>query len=148
MTKLEKILEDWKNESSFGNDLENATLNTAILHAKYIEMLAHEKLIKKKLEQEFDILLKNKWLWYNGKMTKEQMDALGWSYEDPLSGLKILKGEMEHYYKSDKDIIAHEAKIELAITTISTLEEIINTLRWRHSAIKNIIEIRKFEAGV
>jgi len=109
-------------------------------------LLSIYKLQLKKKEGEFNILLKNKWLWYNGKLSKPQIDALGWEY-DALNGLKILKGEMDYYYNSDPHIQEAKARIDYFKTTIDTLEEIINTLRWRHSVVKNMIDWRRFESG-
>jgi hypothetical protein len=95
---------------------------------------------------EFKVLLKKKWLWYNGKLTKDQIDELGWEY-DALNGLKVLKGEMDYYYNSDPHIQEAEARIEYIKTIKETLEEIINNIRWRHSSIKNAIDWRRFESG-
>ena len=92
------------------------------------------------------ILLKNKWLWYNGKMPQERMDELGWSY-DPLDGLKIMKGEMDYYYDSDPDIQKSEEKIAYWKTVIDTLTDIVDSLKWRHQTVGNIIRWKTFEAG-
>ena len=92
-------------------------------------------------------MLKQKWLWYNGKLTKEQIDEFGWSY-DPLDGLKILKGEMDYYYDSDIHIQEAQARIELLKVQIETLKEILENIKWRHQTIKNMIEWRKFTSGV
>ena len=78
---------------------------------EYLSLLSTTKLQLKKSEHQQKILLRDKWLWYNGKMSKEKMDALGWTY-DPTDGLKILKGEMDYYYNSDLDIQKSEEKIQ------------------------------------
>ena len=100
----------------------------------------------KKAEMEQKTLLKKKWLYYNGKMTQEQIEKEGWDF-DPFEGLKVLKGEMDYYYDADSDIQKSEEKITYFKTYIETLTEIINVLKWRHSTIKNIIDWRRFEAG-
>ena len=109
-------------------------------------MLSVTKLQLKRKDMEFKVLLKNKWLWYNGKMSRDQIDQLGWEY-DALNGLKVLKGEMDYYYNSDPHIQEAQAKIDYLKTLIETLEEIINNIRWRHSTIKNMIDWRRFESG-
>lgn len=147
MIALEKILEMWKADSEIDDiRLDEASKKSASLHSKYLELLTIYKLQLKKKEAEFDILLKNKWLWYNGKLSKQEINNLGWEY-DALNGLKILKGEMDYYYNSDPHIQESKARIDYFKTTIDTLEEIINTLRWRHSVIKNMIDWRRFESG-
>lgn len=147
MLNLEEVLKMWTKDSEIDDlRLDEASKKTASLHAKYLEMLSVTKLQLKRKDMEFKILLKNKWLWYNGKMSRDQIDQLGWEY-DALNGLKVLKGEMDYYYNSDPHIQEAQAKIDYLKTLIETLEEIINNIRWRHSTIKNMIDWRRFESG-
>jgi len=144
---LEQILEMWKKDCVIDNiRLDDASKQTAAMHSKYLEILTLNKLSLKRKEADFKILLKNKWLWYNGKLSKQEIDDLGWEY-DALNGLKVLKGDMDYYYDSDPHIQEANAKIDYLKTTIDTLEEIINNIRWRHSTIKNMIDWRRFESG-
>ena len=144
---LDQILEMWKKDSVIDDiRLDEASKDGAALHSKYLELLSINKLQLKRRDAEFKILLKNKWLWYNGKLTRDQIDQLGWEY-DALNGLKILKGEMDYYYDADPHIQEANARIDYLKTMISTIEEIINNIRWRHSTIKNMIDWRKFESG-
>ena len=91
-------------------------------------------------------LLKDKWLYYNGKMSQEEIEVRGWDY-DPFDGLKVMKGDMDYYYDSDKDIQKSEEKITYYKTLVETLQEIVETLRWRHQTIGNIIKWKQFENG-
>jgi len=109
--------------------------------------LSVSRLQLKRKEAEYHTLLKDKWMWYNGKMTKDEIDARGWDY-DPLNGLKVLKGDMDYFYNSDEHIQTAKMKIDYLKELVSTLEEIISNIRWRHQNIKNIIEWRKFTSGI
>jgi hypothetical protein len=100
----------------------------------------------KQYQYKYDTLLKNKWLWYNGKMSQEQIQELGWS-DDPLDGLKIMKNDLQLFYNSDKDIQELNAKIEYLKVTIEYLKECMQNITWRHQTIKNTIDWRKFMAG-
>ena len=91
-------------------------------------------------------LLKQKWLYYNGKMSQEEIEKTGWDY-DPFDGLKIMKGEMDYYYDSDTEIQQSEEKIQYWKTLIDTLTEIVDNLKWRHQTIGNMIRWRQFESG-
>jgi hypothetical protein len=145
--RLDDILEMWKKDSVIDeNNLDATSIDSAKLHSKYLELLSITKLQCKRKEMEFKILLKDKWLWYNGKMTKEEQDERGWGY-DPLNGLKILKGEMEHFYNSDTHIQAVQGQIEYLKTLIDTLTDIMDNIKWRHTNIKNIIDWRRFTSG-
>jgi c-di-GMP-related signal transduction protein len=147
MLNLEDVLKMWAKDSEIDDlRLDEASKKTASLHAKYLEMLSVSKLQLKRRDMEFKVLLRDKWLWYNGKMPKEDIEQRGWKY-DALNGLKILKGEMDYYYNSDPHIQESQAKIDYLKTLIETLEEIINNIRWRHSTIKNMIDWRRFESG-
>jgi len=144
---LESVLEMWKKDSEIPQyNLDETSRQTPTLHAKYMEFMSIARLQLKKAEMEQKSLLKKKWLYYNGKMTQEQIELEGWDF-DPFEGLKVLKGEMDYYYDADSDIQKSEEKITYYKTYIETLTEIINVLKWRHSTIKNIIDWRRFEAG-
>ena len=144
---LESVLEMWKKDSEIPQyNLDETSRQTPTLHAKYMEFMSIARLQLKKAEMAQKTLLKKKWLYYNGKMTQEQIEKEGWDF-DPFEGLKVLKGEMDYYYDADSDIQKSEEKITYYKTYIETLTEIINVLKWRHSTIKNIIDWRRFESG-
>ena len=147
MLDLESILKEWKEDCVIGqHKLDDVSMNTPNLHAKYLQYLSLTKLQYKRAENAQLTLLKQKWLYYNGKMSQEEILASGWE-PDPFNGLKILKGEMEYYYNADPEIQRSVEKIEYYKTIISTLTDIVDNLKWRHQTIGNIIKWRQFEAG-
>ena len=144
---LEMILQEWKQDSQLEyNKLDVSSQETPRLHAKYLELYSNAKLKLKDAEFKQKILLKDKWLYYNGKMPVETVIEKGWN-PDPFDCLKILKGEMDYYYNSDPEIIASEGKIAYIKEVVDTLKEILDHVKWRHSTIKNMIDWKKFEAG-
>ena len=128
------------------NKLDEASRQAPLLHAKYLELISTYKLQLKKTEFEQKKLLKDKWLWYNGKMSQEEMEKKGWN-PDPFNGLKILKGEMDHYYDTDPEIQESELRIQYYKNVIDTLTEIISNVNWRHQTIGNMIMWKQFESG-
>ena len=132
------IIEDMK--------LDESSRQTPILHAKYLELLSTVKLQLKRAEFSQKTLLKQKWLYYNGKMDQETVVELGWD-PDPFNGLKILKGELDYYYDSDPEIQKSEEKIQYYKTLIETLTDILSNITWRNQTIKNMIEWKKFSSG-
>lgn len=148
MNNLQSILEMWKKDSVIDEmNLDESSRDSAKLHGKYLELLSVNRMKLKKAELEFKVLLKDKWLHYNGKMPKEQIDEKGWGY-DPLNGLTVLKGDMDYYYDSDPIIQEHQAKIQYLEEVCATLKEILENVKWRHQNIKNMIEWRKFTSGI
>ena len=145
---IEQVLEMWKEDSIIDDlKLDDTTIRMARIHSKYLELITIAKIRRKKKDLDYKTLLKNKWLYYNGKLSKEEIDIYKWEY-DPFGGLnKPLKGDMNYYYNSDIDIQKAQAALEYDKVLIETLEEIMSTIRWRHQNIGNIIKWRSFEAG-
>jgi hypothetical protein len=147
MIDLKNVLSMWAQDCIIDEmNLDEASRQTPMLHAKYLELYSLAKLQLKKAEMSQKSLLKEKWLYYNGKMTQEDISERGWEF-DPFDGLKVLKGDMDYYYDSDKDIQASEEKITYWKTVVETLHDIIDNLKWRHQNISNIIRWRQFESG-
>lgn len=146
---LNDILESWKKDSVIDEHaLDDVTIETSKLHAKYLEIFTLSKLQLRKKEMELEQIRKDKWLYYTGKMTQVEMDKRGWAY-DPFQGMsKPLKSEMEMYYSTDADIVKARSAIEYQKSIIDSLEEIMGNIRWRHTHIKNIIDFRKFTSGI
>jgi hypothetical protein len=76
------------------------------------------------------------------------MDSRKWEY-DPFDGMtKPMKSDMDMYYSTDDDLVKITAKIDYQKTIIETLEEIMGNIRWRHNAVKNILDFKKFTSGM
>ena len=84
---LEEVLNQWTIDSLIEKtDLDEVSRKTPALHAKYLSLLVNAKLKMKKQEMDQKTLLKEKWLWYNGKMTEEKIKEL---YPDLVNRYKI-----------------------------------------------------------
>ena len=148
MNNLQTILDMWKEDSIIDEmALDESSRQSAKLHGKYLELLSVNKLKLKKQEAEFKVLLKDKWLHYNGKMSQEEIDEKGWDYNH-LGGLTVLKGDMDYYYDSDPIIQKAKAAIDYTQEICDVLKEILENIKWRHQNIKNMIEWRKFTSGI
>ena len=147
MIDLESILKEWREDCEISqHQLDEVSRQTPSLHAKYLQYLALAKLQLKRSENSQKTLLKQKFLYYNGKMSQEEVLASGWDL-DPFNGLRMLKGEMDYYYDSDPEISKSEDRIVALKAQIDSLTDILNMIKWRHSTIKNMIDYRRFEAG-
>jgi len=147
MIDLDSVLKEWQEDCPISqHQLDEVSRQTPSLHAKYLQYLALAKLQLKRSENIQKTLLKQKFLYYNGKMSQEEILATGWDL-DPLNGLRMLKGEMEYYYDADPEIQKSEEKLTYYKTLIETLKDIVDTLKWRHQTVKNMIQWRMFEAG-
>ena len=144
---IDLIMEQWKTDCVIDPyKLDDTSRNTPMLHAKYLHLLSKAKLRYKNSQLQQKTLLLKKWKYYNGKMDQKEIVATGWDL-DPLSGLKVLKGDMDLYYDSDKEIQESEADIAYYKMMIDTLTDIVDSLKWRHQTIGNMIKWKQFEAG-
>lgn len=144
---LESIMKEWEDDCKIPqHQLDEVSRQTPSLHAKYLQVLSLTKLKLKRIENSQQNLLKDKWLYYNGKMDQDSILSKGWQ-PDPFNGLKILKGDMDYYYNSDPEIQEADEKVQYYKIIIQTLTEIVDSLKWRHQTIGNMIRWKQFEAG-
>mgnify|MGYP001202106427 FL=1 len=144
---LTRIQNEWEKDCVIDDiELDRSSLQIPKLHAKYASALSHKKLALIKYENELKDTLKDKWLWFSGKLSKEEIDDKGWEF-DPFNGLTVLKTDYDKFFDSDKDIRIINDKIEYLKVTIEFLSDVVSQLTWKHQTIKNIIEWRKFMAG-
>ncbi len=137
----------WKDDCVIDDiELDASSLEVPRLHAKYTELLSEKKLEVVRYERKMKELNKDKWLWYGGKMSREQIEEKNWDY-DPFDGLTVLKSDYDKFTGSDQDIQDLNDKLEYLRITVDVLTDIVSQITWRHQTIKNIIEWRKFMAG-
>ena len=62
---LEQLKEEWAKDCEVDDiELDKSSLEVPKLHAKYSDLLTSKVLTLKKYNQEYNELLKYKWLWY------------------------------------------------------------------------------------
>ena len=127
---LEEIQSMWKVDSVIDQiDLDKASLQTPSLHAKYLELLNEKRLSLKSYEVKYNQLLKKKWLWYTDKLSKEEIDELGWSY-GPFEGHEVIKQDYNYYFNADKDLSDMKLKVEYLTECVDCLKEMLNIITW------------------
>ena len=144
---LDELKKQWTEDCQIDDiELDNASLEVPKLHAKYQDLLTSKILVLKQYQNKYSELLKDKWLWYNGKMDEETVREKGWE-PDPFNGLKIMKNDMQIFFNADKDLQELNAKIEYLKVTVDFLKDCMQNITWRHQTIRNTIDWRKFMAG-
>lgn len=122
-------------------DLES--MKTPQIHNKYLIIFTDEKLILGKLKSDFNVLRKNKWLYYTGKLSLEQLNSFGWEPFD----LNILKSDIDKFLDSDDDIITLANKILLQQEKVNYIENVIKIINNRQWNIRSAIDWLKFTNG-
>ena len=124
-------------------DLDTESLKTPQLHNKYLIMHSQEKLKLEQLFSERKIKRRDKWLYYTGKMSEEQLRFHGWEPFD----LSILKTDVDRFIDADEDIIRLSAKIVLQEEVVTYLESVVKVISNRQWNIRAALDWIKFTQG-
>jgi hypothetical protein len=117
---------------------------TPQLHNKYLVMFMDEKLKLKRMNSELSVLRRNKWLYYTGRMSQEELTQFGW---EPFE-LNILKTEADDMIESDADYIKASEKVNFQEEKVNYLESVIKIVQNRQWQIRAMIDWLKFTQGV
>ena len=144
---LDDIKEMWKIDCEIDDiELDKSSLEVPKLHAKYSELLTDNSLRLKKLNLKYQVALRDKWMYFNGKMDDETIKEKGWNLA-PLDGLKVLKNDLHIFFNSDEELQRLNAQVEYYKEIDAFLKRCMENITWRHQTIKNTIVWRKFMAG-
>tara|TARA_Y100001937_G_scaffold26897_2_gene38517 strand:- start:8821 stop:9264 length:444 start_codon:yes stop_codon:yes gene_type:complete len=127
-----------------GAELDLESLRIPQLHNKYLNIFTDEKLELSAVEFKYNDLLRKKWEYYTGKMSQEDLDALGW---EPFQ-LNILKTDLEKYLSSDAELAKMKAKKVYQEQKLEYLTSILKAINNRQFHIRDAIAWRKFVNGV
>ena len=125
-------------------ELDIESMKTPQLHNKYLILFGDEKLILGKYTSDLNVLRRNKWLYYTGKLSREQLEDFGWEPFD----LNILKTDIDKFMDADEDIILLSNKILLQKEKVNYLEGVVKIINNRQWSIRSSIDWLKFTQGV
>ena len=125
-------------------ELDKESLITPQIHNKYLILFTDEKLITEKLEGDFKMMHRDKWLYYTGKMSQEELDERNWEPFD----LNILKTDIEKFLYADEDMIKLSHRLALQNEKVKYLESVIKIINNRQWYIRSAIDWMKFTQGV
>jgi len=143
---IEEIQTMWEQDSIIDdNHLGEASTETAKVHSKYIKLMVGVKLKLTKARGDYNILRKNKFRYYRGELSREELAELGWQQYQLI---KPLKNEMDEFLQGDQYLITLNTRIEYLETMGYLLEGILGQIKARDWQLKNGIEWKKFLAGM
>jgi len=122
-------------------NLVKASLQTPTLHAKWMKFASDEGYKLVILNQRMAKLKKGKWEFYGGKAPPRQ-------YEKTPFGLKLTKGEIPMYIEADDQIQILSREISKQSMLVDRLSEAVKSIQFRHTNIKNAVEMLKLNAGI
>jgi hypothetical protein len=126
------------------NHLDDEASRIPQIHNKYLCILMDEKLVLESFESKLKILERDKWLYYSGKMSNEELKQRGWEQFD----LNILKQDIDRFINSDVDIINLRNKIFLQKEKVNYIESVAKIISNKIWNIRSSIEWIKFSQGL
>lgn len=126
------------------NHLEEESIKIPQIHNKYLVILMDEKLILESLESKLKVLRRDKWLYYSGKMSDDELKQKGWQPFD----LSVLKQDLDRFIDSDTDIINLSHKVYLQREKVNYVESVVKIVAGKMWSIKSAIDWIKFTQGV
>jgi len=123
--------------------LDTESLRTPQIHSKYLNFLMDEKLHLAKLQYQYKVLRRKKWLYYTGKISQEELEEEGW---EPFQ-LNVLKTDIDKFMESDEDLQNIDIKIKYKETVVDYLQDVIKIINNRQWNIRSAIDWLKFTNG-
>lgn len=143
--KTDELINEWERDSEIDKtELGKESLRIPQLHSKYLKEFYLAKSMHVKLNADYKALYRIKHQYYQGILSKEELEQHGWEPQP----LKILKSDIPVYMESDEELQTMQTKIQLTEDKIGLIENIIRTLNNRGYLLKNCIEWEKFKMGL
>lgn len=145
METLESILTHWSKDSIIdqtepGKEL----LNIPKLHNKYLNFLVDHRIKMKKINFDYARLRKIKEEYYNGSMSKEELEERGW---EPFQLRISTKSGVEKYLEADVELIKLMERKSYHEEVIAVCESIMQELKSRTFQLRDFIAYERFIAG-
>jgi hypothetical protein len=145
METIEEIIKNWDADSVIDStEPGKELLKIPTLHNKYLKFLVKHKLAVKRLNFEYAKMRRIKEEYYNGSLSKEELDEYGW--EPFLLNVKTKMG-VEKYLESDKDLIKILEKKIHHDESVSICESILQELKSRTFQLRDYISWERFIGG-
>jgi hypothetical protein len=126
------------------NHLDDEASRIPQVHNKYLCMLMDEKLLLEKYESTLKVLKRDKWLYYSGKMSEDELKKKGWEPFD----LNILKQDLDRFIDSDMEVITLSNKLFLQKEKVNYIEGVAKIISNKIWNIRSSIEWVKFTQGL
>lgn len=125
-------------------ELATEALKCPQMHNKYLCLLMDEKHNLALMESICSVVEKEKWLYYTGKMSEEQLKKLNLEPFD----LMVLRQDVDRFIESDKQYSDLVIKVKQQKEKVNYIENIVKIMSNRVWNIKSAIEWNKFTQGI
>lgn len=140
---IDELISEWEKDAQVDTTNPGGEMiRIPVVHSKYNKYLSLHKLAKARREAEFDKLRKLKWMYYNGKLSQQELNDLGW---DPFPF--TLKSDVNVYMDADDDIIKAKSTLSFHDECISFCTYVMKELNNRTWQMKEFMAWERFERG-
>lgn len=143
MAQVDTLLAEWKIDSKIDKlELSSELRKISSHHCKYLQILSTHRQALRECERRLSKLRRIKYEYYTGRLDQTALTQYGWQ-SFPFT----LKGDLNTYLDSDKDLLNAKAVIGVHEEVITVCESIIKELNNRTWQLKEICGWEKFISG-
>jgi|TARA_B100001971_G_C18091650_1_gene483808 hypothetical protein len=121
-------------------NIDTASLSVPELSGKYHQLISEETMSLRILKKEYDVLYRDRWIFYSGKADPEE-------YDKEEFNLKILKQDIDKFLNADEQLNTQKDKVTLQEVKINLLTEFTKSIMSLSFNIGNAIKWKKFLSG-
>lgn len=142
---IDALAEEWAKDSTMDLTEPSKELSRIpVLHAKYLRVLSHHKLMTEKHALDYQKMKKVKWEYYSGDLNNPD-DLKEYNLQPILK--KILRQDIPMYLDSDDDLNRILAKKILNKEIVDFCDRILRELHNRTFQLGNIVKWEQFIHG-
>jgi len=136
---LENILSDWEKDSVFDTTMPNDNIKkNQDNHTKYLKILARNKVNLIRAEDEYKDMRGKRIAYYEGTLTKAELDKLGWT--PYLGKAPRISAQREDMLATDPLLMEIQKRKKIYETIIEVCEYIMKEINSRHFSVKAYID--------
>lgn len=142
--KLDALMEEWSKDCVIDSTEPGLELiRISSLHAKYLNILSHHRMLVKKLDSDYSKAKLLKFQYYSGDLNNPE-DLEKYNLE-PMQ--RIVKQNIQHYLDADTDLTNLLLKKVVHEEVVDFCTSIIKELNSRVFSLRSFIEWQKFSSG-
>lgn len=140
---FDDLINHWEKDSKVDStEPGKEVIRIPLLHSKYNKFLSQHNLLLKKTLMDLAKMRKVKWMYYNGKLTQEELEQYGW---EPFPF--TLKADLGVYMDSDDDLQKLSAKKNLHEECVAFCTNVMKELNNRTWQLRSFMDWEKFIMG-
>lgn len=148
---VDEIIKEWESDNTIDMaNIAETVRKFSNLHPKYVRYLSEARMFQIKAKESIDRQIYIRKQWYDGHLSKEELEKYELSKSDPWKGISPTRTPKfrEEFISNDEEIRRLKGVQELIDKTlIPLLEELVKHIAFKHQSLEIILNWRKYEAG-